>query len=49
MPAGSDIPHQAPRVRGEQLVARIEDAAVLLMLFSGAAIVVAILLLFVVL
>ena len=49
MPAGSDIPHQAPRLRGAQLVDRIEDAAVLLTLFSGVAIVVAILLLFVVL
>jgi hypothetical protein len=45
----TDIPHQAPRVRGEQLVDRIEDAAVLVTLFSGVAIVVAILLLFVVL
>jgi hypothetical protein len=49
MPAGSEIPHQAPKVRGEQLVDRIEDAAVLLTLFSGVAIAVAILLLFVVL
>ena len=49
MPAGSDIPHQAPRLRGEQLVDRIEDGAVIVTLFSGVAIVVAILLLFVVL
>jgi hypothetical protein len=49
MPAGSEIPHQAPRVRGEQLVDRIEDAAVLLALFSGVAIAVTVLLLFVVL
>jgi hypothetical protein len=43
------IPHQAPHVRGAQLGERLEDAAFLLTLFSGAAIVVAILLLFVVL
>ena len=49
MPAGSEIPHQAPPVRGEQLVDRIEDAAVLLALFSGVAIAVTILLLFVLL
>jgi hypothetical protein len=45
----SEQPHQAPRVRGAQLVERIEDAAVLVTLFSGAAIIAAILLLFVVL
>ena len=49
MAAGSQIPHQAPRVRGAQLVDRIEDAAFLLTLFSAAAIIAAILLLFVVL
>ena len=42
----TEHPHHA---RGEQLAERIEDAAFLLTLFSGAAIVVAILLLFVVL
>ena len=45
----SETPHQAPRVRGAQLVERIEDAAFLATLFSGAAIVAAILLLFLVL
>jgi hypothetical protein len=45
----SEQPHQAPPVRGAQLVERIEDAAFLLTLFSGAAIVLATLLLFVVL
>jgi len=49
MAAGPQIPHQAPRERGAQLVDRIEDAAFLLTLFAGAAIVVAILLLFFVL
>ncbi len=48
MAAGSQIPRQAPRVRGAQFVDRIEDAAFLLALFSGAAIVAAILLLFLV-
>ena len=47
--AMSDHLHQAPHGRGEHLGDRIEDAAWLLALFSGAAIIVAILLLFVVL
>ena len=45
----SEHPHQAPRVRGQQLGERLEDAAFLLMLFSGAAIIAAILILFFVL
>ena len=48
MAAGSQIPHQAPRVRGAQLVDRVEDAAFLLTLFSVAAIIAVVLLLFVV-
>jgi hypothetical protein len=48
MAAGSQIPHQAPHERGAQLVARIEDAAFLLTLFSAVAIIASILLLFVV-
>jgi hypothetical protein len=49
MAAGSEIPHQAPRERGAQLVDRIEDAAFLFTLFAGVSLVVATLLLFVVL
>jgi hypothetical protein len=45
----NEHPHQAPRVRGAELVDRIEDAAFLLTLFSGAAIVAAILILILVL
>lgn len=48
MAAGSQIPHQAPHVRGAQLVDRVEDAAFLLTLFSAVAIIAAILLLFLV-
>jgi hypothetical protein len=46
MAAGPKIP---PRERETQLAARIEDAAFLLTLFAGVAMVVAILLLFLVL
>jgi hypothetical protein len=46
VPSMTEHPHRA---RDEELVERLEDAAFLLTLFSGAAIVVAILLLFVVL
>jgi hypothetical protein len=45
----SEVPHQAPHPRGDQLVEKIEDAAILLALFSVAAIIAAILLLFIVL
>ena len=45
----SEVPHQAPHPRGDQLVNKIEDAAVLLGLFSVAAIIAVTLLLFVVL
>jgi hypothetical protein len=49
MAADSQIPHQAPQVREGQIIERIEDAAFLLTLFSAAAIIAAILLLFFVL
>ena len=48
-PHGPEIPHQAPRVRGAELVDRIEDAAFLLMLFAGVVAVAVIVALFVVL
>ena len=45
----SEVPHQAPHPRGDQLVEKLEDAAILLALFSIAAIIAVILLLFIVL
>jgi hypothetical protein len=45
----SEVPHQAPHPRGDQLGDKIEDAAILLALFSVAAIIAVTLLLFVVL
>jgi len=45
----SEVPHQAPHLRDDQLGERIEDAAILLALFSFAAIIAVTLLLFVVL